>query len=133
KITADPNTADTMTNAAARKWLTDQSASPEVLASYDRAVQEQARQRTQDAKEEFNDLIGLYNQSSLTLLPQNYPLSLGGFLGFNGWLPGSRFFGMLGAAMLLTLGAPFWFNLLKSLASLRSQVSEKIDQESTKK
>ena len=143
KISADPNTADAMTNASARKWLTYHSASPEVLAAYDKAVQEKSRERTQAAKEEFNEMVGLHNQTSLRLIPEHYPLTFDGscpfvhhvreFLGFSGWLPGSHFFGMLGAAMLLTLGAPFWFNLLKSLASLRSAVSEKIDQENAKK
>ena len=143
KITADSNTADAMTNASARKWLADQSASPEVLAAYDKAVQEKSRERTQAAKDEFNDMVGPYNQTSLRLIPEHYPLTFDGtcpfvhhvrnFLGFTGWLPSSHFFGMLGAAMLLTLGAPFWFNLLKSLASLRSAVSEKIDQENANK
>ena len=139
KITADPNTADATTNATARKWLTDQAADPQVLADYDTAVQEKSSERTEAAKDEFNEMVGLYNQTSLRLIPQRYPLTFGGsfpfvhhvrkFLGFTGWLPGIQFFGILGAAMLLTLGAPFWFNLLKGLASLRSAVSENIDKE----
>ena len=139
KITADPETADAMTNASARKWLVEQSASPQVLKAYDKAVQERSIKRTEAAKDEFNEMVGLYNQTSLRLIPQRYPLTFDGsfpyvhdvrkLLGFTGWLPRIQFFGMLGAAMLLTLGAPFWFNLLKSLASLRSAVSEKIDKE----
>ena len=142
KITADPNTADATTNATARKWLTDHSADPQVLADYDTAVQEKSSERTEAAKDEFNEMVGLYNQTSLRLIPQRYPLTFDGsfpfvhhvrkFLGFTGWLPGIQFFGMLGAAMLLTLGAPFWFNLLKGLASLRSAVSENIDKENEK-
>ena len=33
---------------------------------------------------------------------------------------------MLFSALLLSLGAPFWFNTLKSLASLRSSVGKNI-------
>ncbi len=48
------------------------------------------------------------------------------------WSPGyfaslpSHFLGMLCSALLLSLGAPFWFNLLKNLASLRSVVASNI-------
>lgn len=37
--------------------------------------------------------------------------------------------GMIFSAALLSLGAPFWFNALKSLASLRSKVAENISTE----
>ncbi|NBV22074.1 MAG: hypothetical protein EBS05_09165 [Proteobacteria bacterium] len=37
--------------------------------------------------------------------------------------------GMLFSALLLSLGAPFWFNALKSLASLRSSVADNISAE----
>jgi hypothetical protein len=46
------------------------------------------------------------------------------------WFSGSRhrhFFGMLLTGVLLSLGAPFWFNSLKSLLSLRSTVAEATD------
>jgi hypothetical protein len=48
------------------------------------------------------------------------------------WLPNTHFFGLIATAALLTLGSPFWFNLLGNLASLRSTVAAKIqkDQES---
>jgi hypothetical protein len=36
---------------------------------------------------------------------------------------------MLFSALLLSLGAPFWFNTLKSLASLRSSVAKNISDE----
>jgi hypothetical protein len=55
------------------------------------------------------------------------------FLGLSEWLrPRKHFCGMVAAAMLLTLGAPYWFNILCGLASLRSAVSEKIDKEKKK-
>jgi hypothetical protein len=40
--------------------------------------------------------------------------------------------GMLFSAGLLSFGAPFWFNLLKSMMNLRSTVAEKIDQQKKK-
>ena len=37
--------------------------------------------------------------------------------------------GILASALLLSLGAPFWFNILKSLSSLRSSVASNISEE----
>lgn len=42
---------------------------------------------------------------------------------------GDHFVGMLFSVLLLSLGAPFWFNLLKGLASLRSAVAANISKE----
>lgn len=39
-----------------------------------------------------------------------------------------RLEGMLISALLLSLGAPFWFNTLRSIANLRPQVAEKVEQ-----
>jgi hypothetical protein len=38
---------------------------------------------------------------------------------------------MLFSAALLSLGAPFWYNSLKNLASLRSAVAQSITEEKT--
>lgn len=40
-----------------------------------------------------------------------------------------HFFGLLGTAMLLSLGAPFWFNMLRQLSSLKPATARKIEQE----
>ena len=41
----------------------------------------------------------------------------------------NRLFGMILAAILVSLGAPFWFNLLKKLLGLRSMLAQKDDQD----
>jgi hypothetical protein len=38
------------------------------------------------------------------------------------------YYGLLASAALLSLGAPFWFNMLKQLLGLRSQVARKADE-----
>jgi len=43
----------------------------------------------------------------------------------------SHLFGLLLTAGLLTLGAPFWFNLLKNLTSLRPAVANLIEKRPT--
>lgn len=44
------------------------------------------------------------------------------------WAKGGRgFFGRVFAAMLLSLGAPFWFNALKRMANLRPALANKVE------
>lgn len=55
--------------------------------------------------------------SEFRLVPEPYPgLDYAGH-----WL------GIIGSAMLLSLGAPFWFNVLSSLSSLRPAIAGKAD------
>jgi hypothetical protein len=76
----------------------------------------------------------------LILLPEPYPYPVK-FLGwrwhffqFTGrwsW-PARRLFGIILSACLLSLGAPFWFNVLKSLASLRTSLANEVDKDAQK-
>ena len=82
--------------------------------------------------------------SPLQLLASPYPI------GFNknwphgcfGWIhifrmtdpwswPPRRLLGILISAALLSLGAPFWFNTLKSLTNLRPKLAEEVDKDPT--
>lgn len=62
---------------------------------------------------------------SLQLMPDPYPASLAEF----GRSFGLHWKGILASAALLSLGAPFWFNLLKSLSNLRPILAQKQEQE----
>ncbi len=66
------------------------------------------------------DAFKVLESPSLQLIPTPYQ-----FLYIESW---RSFAGMLVTAILLSLGAPFWFNTLKSLASLRPVVARKQDQ-----
>ena len=52
---------------------------------------------------------------------------------FRNWLraynAGWHFLGTLAMVVLLSLGAPFWFNTLKQLSSLKPTVTQKIEKE----
>jgi hypothetical protein len=48
------------------------------------------------------------------------------------WNWKGHYLGMLFSAALLSLGAPFWYNLLKNLVNLRSQVAQNISDEQQK-
>jgi hypothetical protein len=103
-------------------------------------VQSKSTERIKAAKDEVAEVSGLYDKSKLQLIPDPYPHpyfskrcpfihNVFEYLGLSGNEAGRHFFGMIAAAMLLALGAPFWFNLLKSLTNLRSSVAEQMDKE----
>ena len=70
------------------------------------------------------------NADALRALAAQTPFDLARF----GWQRNqpwqSQIFGVFATAALLTLGAPFWFNLLKSLTNLRPTLANKQDADS---
>ncbi len=66
----------------------------------------------------------LTNKLKFQIIPEPYP-SVSSY-----WSPSLRhFWGVLASAALLSLGAPFWFNLLKTLTNLRPLVATKEKEE----
>jgi hypothetical protein len=56
-------------------------------------------------------------------VPSPYPDPI-----YKDWSPKSRtFWGLVASAVLLSLGAPFWFNVLKTLSNLRPALASKQD------
>jgi hypothetical protein len=70
---------------------------------------------------ELRQIRGDFDKSSFQLVPSPYP----------GWdYVGAfdrRLWGVVASAVLLSLGAPFWFNLLKTLTGLRPMLASKVD------
>ena len=77
-------------------------------------------------------MTDLLKQTGLELVPGDRKLSdlwhkpLAFFFAFDGF---KNFLGILLTAGLLGLGAPFWYNTLKTLTSLRPVVATKQDQQ----
>lgn len=81
----------------------------------------------------------LVSTSGLDLLPNPYPLRLSPGWTEGRWLPHlfitngkwswpkRRLLGILVSAALLSLGAPFWFNTLKSLTNLRPTLANAVE------
>ncbi len=63
----------------------------------------------QEAAKELKEVSNTFNAADFQLIPNPYPPNYSG----DNWL------GLAFAAALLSLGAPFWFNALKALCSLR--------------
>ena len=133
---AAPHESDAQNYSAAKTWLDNQALQSQppldkekqnqLIDRFSAAVQAKSKERLESAEQAFGHIAGLYGQSKLQLIPDPY------WRGWNHFFEIRHFVGMLAAGMLLTLGAPFWFNLLKSLTDLRSAVAEQMDKEERK-
>jgi hypothetical protein len=134
---AVPQESEAQDYSAAKDWLhkqarqsqppLDKEKESQLIDRFSAAVQAKSKERLDSAKQEFVGIAGLYAQSKLQLIPDPYWQGWGHFFGVTNGL--RHLSGMLATSLLLALGAPFWFNLLKSLTNLRSSVAEKIDKE----
>ena len=134
-FTAGPET----TKAAYRERVVQALAAElaSVLASFDDATLKEVQARLQLSKQEWNTLQGSLDNTGFDLFPKQgwrWEHEDGGgtsiwLHNFFGMLWSRHLFGMVLSALLLSLGAPFWFNTLKSLASLRSCVATNISDE----
>ncbi len=121
-----PEPAGFSTLETAHQWLIAQLRTIQVndtekwLTAYDAQVpQASLRSAATHLDETIKD------QLSFQLLPNPYPDPF-----YRNWIPGNRaFWGMLASAALLSLGAPFWFNLLKTMSNLRPIVANKESKE----
>jgi hypothetical protein len=85
----------------------------------------QAALRT--AADDFHSI--LTNKLKFQLIPDPYPTPF-----YNYWTPSwLHLWGILATAALLSLGAPFWFNVLKNLSSLRPVLAKKEAESAEKK
>jgi len=148
-IGAAPANLSFETQSSAESWLKDQSGTNhlntvEVLTAFRNAVQTVTRENYNRAGGEFASLTDAFGQTGVQLMPQPYPPVFTEewklwswpwewhWSGVWSW-PASHLFGILTSAALLSLGAPFWFNSLKSLANLRPLLADQIGQEEKSK
>ncbi|MBU6408804.1 MAG: hypothetical protein KGR98_00320 [Verrucomicrobia bacterium] len=133
------------TQAAAESWLEDQARAShldtgEVLAAFRSAVQTVTVENYNRAGGDFARLTDAFAQTGVELMPEPYPRVFAEGWTFWSWpwkwhwsgewsWPPGHLFGIMATAALLSLGAPFWFNLLKSLANLRPLLADQIEQD----
>jgi hypothetical protein len=111
-------------------WLRTQLAATPLSNNLDNITREfgdlaqaASRKRLDDWSQQFRDLEARLNTSGVSIIPDPYPTPFGGAWSW----PWPRLLGLVASAALLSLGAPFWFNLLKSLANLRPAVAQQIE------
>src|SRR6266404_7207409 len=123
----------------------DKSAKPEdLIAEYDQLQTEDAYAFEKAREKTFADLQKKLDEAGFNLIPKSFwgrwdneHIPSWAELGWTRWVPRSvihvfvHLLGILATAGLLALGAPFWFNLLKNLMSLRPAVATLIEKRPT--
>ena len=83
------------------------------------ATGDAAMRQLTNAVSNFNSI--LTNKFNLWLMPDPYPTPF-----YSGWFQSwPHFWGIVASAALLSLGAPFWYNMLKDLSNLRPVLAQK--------
>jgi len=90
----------------------------ELLKRYNDLVDTNIKDSISGLKEQATSIKKILDGTKLQLIPDPYPGLLYPF-------KGRQFFGILIMAGLLSLGAPFWFNSLKTLSALRPVLAGK--------
>jgi hypothetical protein len=133
---------DFASTTEAQAWLGDRlKTNPDCESIISQYLQNVTALKLQSSLDLMTKVAGT---SPIQLLPYPYPVTLNkdwphdwGWFGVlhvfkfrDAWSwPPHRLFGILISAALLSLGAPFWFNMLKSLTNLRPKLADEIDKD----
>jgi hypothetical protein len=121
-----PEPAGFSTLDGGEQWLMTQfgTAHPADLERWRQAYEGQVSRLTlQSAVQNLNATVK--GQLAYQLLPDPYPSPI-----YRDWTFAKRaLWGILASAALLSLGAPFWFNLLKTMSNLRPTLANKVTKE----
>ena len=121
-----PEPAGFTSLSAGKEWLAAQLKTAKISGTNDwqKIYEEQIPQASlRSAAESFNSI--LQNKLKFQLVPEPYPEPF-----YRDWVPTQRaFWGILTSVALLSLGAPFWFNMLKTLSNLRPVLANKEQKE----
>jgi tetratricopeptide (TPR) repeat protein len=98
-----------------------------IIGEYRDLVQIRLTSAIDQLKDQAYSLRAEIGKTKFQLIPDPYP----GWKGFLSslWPINRQFWGILASVGLLSLGAPFWFNALKTLATLRPIVAAKEQRE----
>jgi hypothetical protein len=109
-------------------WIQDRLAStawsnqiPAIASAFSDAVSTASSEAVQDWSRRFGTIQEEFGKTGIQLIPSPYPSLNKCF-----W-PLRHLLGLLASAALLSLGAPFWFNALKTLTSLRPILADQVD------
>jgi hypothetical protein len=94
----------------------------QAFEAYTNAMAAAATGKVDDWTQRFGTINDQLSSTGIELLPAPYPKSFRELIGTR-----RHFFGLLASAALLSLGAPFWFNSLKTLTNLRPALAQQVD------
>lgn len=114
------------TAAKANEWLqahpNDDAKTIDAVRQYWELTQTVSQEKLDRGTKQFAALTDVLSKSNFQLVPDPYRWE-------NCWPVHLHFWGILASAALLSLGAPFWFNLLKSLSNLRPVLASAVDKD----
>jgi hypothetical protein len=112
--------------ASAEKWLEENLPEGQNLETVKAKYREIQKEKTKERLDYLGDQILVLNndlnEMKLKILGEKYSWE------FWEWKP-QKFLGILISIALLSLGAPFWFNMLKNLANLRTRLIQNEEKE----
>jgi hypothetical protein len=97
------------------------------LAAYHRHFDEETRLWLGELRAATSDITAQLGHARFELIPEPYP-PLKTY-----WADPRHLIGVLMSALLLSLGAPFWFNVLHQLSNLRPAIAGKVEKKQTAK
>ena len=123
---------DITTQNGAENWLWTQlgsEATPEVMHKYDDLFKAEFTAAVDKVAGSGKAVIAQMEKAELTLLPDPYHSF--DFVRWFGFLPApnAHMLGVLVTGALLSLGAPFWFNQLRTASSLKSALASREEAE----
>jgi hypothetical protein len=102
-----------------------------LLDAYQKRFDEKTQVWLKDMCEQTKAIQADLEASTLAILPKSFPKGTAYFSTY--WKEKMHFWGTLMTAAFLSLGAPFWYNALKQLSSLRPAIAQKIEPKTPKK
>jgi hypothetical protein len=121
---------DLITRADGENWLESRIAAQDqreaVLIAFDRQFDKATQELLGELRKSADQIKGRLQQSELTLIPNPFPT---GAEFYQSYTSRRHLLGMLITALSLSVGAPFWFNMLRELANLRPLLAGKVEQE----
>jgi hypothetical protein len=104
-----------LTRAAGQQWVSA-NLSQAAQDLYPKKMDEAAKKRMEELSTAFTNVRAVAAGTSLQIVRYPWPA-----------FPDKSYLGVLMTALLLGLGAPFWFNLLKQLTNLRPLIAGKVE------
>lgn len=119
-----------VTHEAGEGWLKknfpDPAKAARILAAYNKHFDEATITRIKELDTSFQEVKQSLDSSSLVIVPSPFP-PYSSYCRFEN----HHLLGTLMTTLLLSLGAPFWYNALRQLANLRPLVAGKVEREKT--
>jgi hypothetical protein len=111
-----------------RRWIADHLPNDTAaLSAYEKTMDDVTIDNIKSLNVTMTTLRGDLDQTQVKIFPKS--LALAKPLAF---APGKEILGLITSILLLSLGAPFWYNVLRKLSDLRPIVARKVEGEAPK-